>query len=203
MKMNFPLKRPLLAVAALFLSVGISACENRVGEAHRKAMEAAAADTVVTEEEQRAIDANRLKNLGIDESLEGNHVKAAEYLAQAIKLTPDDHNLWYQRGLALNEAGKYNEAFLDLTKAIQLNPQHANTYKARGQASLNLGNYDAAISDMDLVLSLSPREAQAYVNRGIARIRKGQKEAGCEDFGKAEALRTLNVSALKRQYCGA
>lgn len=196
--------RPFWTVAVLLVSVGITACgENRVTKAHRQAMEAAAADTVVTEEEQRSIDANRLKNLGIDESLEGNYTKAADFLAQAIKLTPDDHNLWYQRGLVLNEAGKYQEAHIDLTKAIQLNPKHANTYKARGHASLNMGHYDAAISDMDIVLSIRPREAQAYVDRGIARIKKGLKKSGCEDLDKAEWLRTVNVSELKKQYCGA
>jgi tetratricopeptide (TPR) repeat protein len=200
-----PFKRvtTLASLIAVFAFTVISCGENRVADAHRQAMEAAAADTIPTPEEQRAIDANGLKNQGMDQIIDGNYARGAEYLQQAIDLTPTDHNLWYQRGLALIEAGRNQEAYNDLTKAIQLNPRHGNTYKARGTASSNLGRYDEAIMDLNLALEISPRDARAYVERGMAKINKGQVKSGCDDIGRAEWLKTVNVDEIQRRYCGA
>lgn len=192
----------MAALSTLFAFSLISCGENRVADAHREAMEAAAADTIPTPEEQRAIDANGLKNQGMDQIINGNFGQGAELLQQAIDLTPTDHNLWYQRGLALIEAGRNQEAYNDLTKAIQLNPRHGNTYKARGSASLNLGIYDESIADLNLALEISPRDARAYVERGMAKIRKGQTTAGCDDIDKAEWLMTVNVEDIQKRYCG-
>jgi len=193
-----------LAALLTFITFSFISCgENRVADAHRQAMEAAAADTIPTPEEQRAIDANGLKNQGMEQIIDGNFSRGAEFLQQAIDLTPTDHNLWYQRGLALIEAGRNQEAYNDLTKAIQLNPRHGNTYKARGTASLNLKKYDEAIADLNLALEISPRDARAYVERGMAKIHKGQTSAGCDDIGRAEWLMTVNVEAIQKRYCGA
>jgi Flp pilus assembly protein TadD len=193
-----------IATLILVASVTAISCgENRVAEAHRQAMEAAAADTVLTPQEQWALEANTLKNDAMDALMSGNPVQAASLLKKATDLDPTDHNLWYQRGMALIEAGNNSEAYTSLTKAIQLNPRHGNTYKARGKASLNMGKYDDAIADLNLALEISPRDAHAYVDRGLAKVSKGQRKSGCDDFGRAEWLRTVNVEEYQSRYCGA
>jgi tetratricopeptide (TPR) repeat protein len=198
-------KKPL-TMAALMLIASISALgcgENRVAQAHREAMEAAAADTVLTPQEKMALEANALKNEAMDALMAGNASKAASLLKKATDLNPIDHNLWYQRGMALIEIGNNAEAYSVLTKAIQLNPRHGNTYKARGKASLNMNKYDEAIADLNLALEISPRDAHAYVDRGLAKVSKGQRKSGCDDFGRAEWLRTVNVEEYQSRYCGA
>ncbi len=201
----FRFHQPLsLAVLLLIASISTIACgENRVAEAHRQAMEAAASDTVLTPQERMALEANSLKNEAMDALMGGNPTKAASLLKQATDLDPTDHNLWYQRGMALIEAGNNSEAYKSLTKAIQLNPRHGNTFKARGKASLNMGKYDDAIADLNLALEISPRDAHAYVDRGLAKVSKGQTKSGCDDFGRAEWLRTVNVDEYQSRYCGA
>ena len=193
-----------LAALILLASFSAIACgENRVAEAHRQAMEAAAADTVLSPQEQMALEANALKNEAMDALMSNNPAKAASLLKKATDLDPTDHNLWYQRGVALIESGNNLEAYQSLTKAIQLNPRHGNTYKARGKASLNMGKYDDAIADLNLALEISPRDAHAYVDRGLAKVSKGQTKSGCDDFGRAEWLRTVNVDEYQSRYCGA
>jgi Flp pilus assembly protein TadD len=196
-----PLKLAALILLASFTA--ISCGENRVAQAHREAMEEAAADTVLSPQEQMALEANTLKNEAMDALMGGNPSKAASLLKKATDLNPTDHNLWYQRGMALIEAGNNNDAYTSLTKAIQLNPRHGNTFKARGKASLNMGKYDQAIEDLNLALEISPRDAHAYVDRGLAKVSKGQTKSGCDDFGRAEWLRTVNVDEYQSRYCGA
>lgn len=197
--------KPVKMASLLFLaSFSAVACgENRVMEAHREAQEAAAADTVLTPQQQMELEANTLKNEAMDALMNGNPTQAASLLKKATDLDPTDHNLWYQRGMALLEAGNNGEAYTSLTKAIQLNPRHGNTYKARGKASLNMGKYDDAIADLNLALEISPRDAHAYVDRGLAKVSKGQRKSGCDDFGRAEWLRTVNVDEYQERYCGA
>lgn len=193
----------ILAALILFATVTIISCgENRVSQAHREAMEAAAADTVLTPKEQMALEANTLKNEAMDALMGGNPTKATSLLKKATDLDPTNHNLWYQRGMALIEAGNNNEAYTSLTKAIQLNPRHGNTYKARGKACLNMGKYAEAVADLNLALEINPRDAHAYVDRGLAKINKGQRSSGCDDFGRAEWLRTVNVEEYQSRYCG-
>jgi tetratricopeptide (TPR) repeat protein len=191
----------LLIIVLIFLN--ISCGENRVAEAHRKQMEAAAADTVLSASEKAAIEANKLKNEAMDLVMASKPDEAAVILKKAIALNPTEHNLYYQRGLALIDAGKPEEAYNDLTKAIQLNPRHANTLKARGHASLNMGRYDDAINDLNMALEITPRDAHAYVHRARARLAKGQRKTGCSDLKKADYLRTVNVEDLLKENCGA
>jgi len=196
-----PLKMAALIVIASLTAIACG--ENRVAQAHRLAMEAAAADTVLTPQEQMTLEANTLKNAAMDALMGGKPAEAASLLKKATDLDPTDHNLWYQRGMALIEAGNNSEAYKSLTKAIQLNPRHGNTYKARGKASLNMGKYDDAIADLNLALEISPRDAHAYVDRGLAKVSKGLRKSGCDDFGRAEWLRTVNVEEYQSRYCGA
>jgi len=196
------LSNPVLLFVFTLLFVNLSCGENRVAEAHRKQMEAAAADTVLTASEKAAIEANNLKNEAMDLVMASKPDQAAVLLKKAIDLDPTEHNLYYQRGLALIDAGNPSEAYKDLTKAIQLNPRHANTLKARGHASLNMGNYDDAIDDLTLALEITPRDAEAYVHRARARFSKGQRKSGCSDLSKADYLRTVNVDDLLKENCG-
>lgn len=193
---------PTVLLVYILIFLNLSCGENRVAEAHRKQMEAAAADTILSDSEKAAIEANKLKNEAMDLVMASKPDQAAVVLKKAIELDPTQHNLYYQRGLALIDAGKPQEAYNDLTKAIQLNPRHANTLKARGHASLNMGNYDNAIDDLNLALEITPRDAQAYVHRARARFSKGQRNSGCSDLKKADYLRTVNVDDLLKEHCG-
>lgn len=187
----------LFATLFVFASCG----ENRVYEAHLEEKAAEAADSVAIRAREITLEANRLKNLGIEAIRNNKPEEAITHLTQAIELSPEDHSLWYQQGLAFTSGNQFEKAINAFNRAIQILPSHSNTYKARGLAYLEMGKFDDAIADMNLVLSLKSNDAEAYINRGLAKIEKGQKKAGCDDIQTAGRLRVLDVTALLQQNC--
>ena len=75
---------------------------------------------------------------------------------------------WFEKGKALGDAGRHQEAIEACSKAIDLDPKHAVTYVVRGLAYANIGDHRQAIKDYDRAIELDSRNAPAYANRGFA-----------------------------------
>lgn len=54
---------------------------------------------------------------------------------------------WYERGLSLSKAKRYQEAVEAFTIALKTNPRHADAYNNRGIAWYNLGAGFVRLSD--------------------------------------------------------
>lgn len=92
------------------------------------------------------------------------------------------------QGVALADAGQYDEAITEYTKAIELDPSYAQAYNNRGVAYDNKGQYDLAIADYNKAIELSPNSALFYYNRGFAYSKKGQRDLAISDLNKAIEL---------------
>jgi CHAT domain-containing protein len=60
-------------------------------------------------------------------------------------LKPDDHDTWHNRGVALGNSGRYEEAIASYDKAIELKPDDHDTWYGRGVAIGILHGYQAKI----------------------------------------------------------
>ena len=112
-------------------------------------------------------------------------IKAYSY---AIKLNPNDANVYTNRSIAYNGKGEYNRAIEDCNKAIDLKPDYAGAYNNRGNAHSGKRNYDRAIEDYTKAITLEPSFADAYTNRGNAYRNKGDFDRAIEDYTKAITL---------------
>ncbi|MDC0241849.1 tetratricopeptide repeat protein [Candidatus Nitrosopelagicus sp.] len=65
---------------------------------------------------------NLIQN-GISNLEDGNFEDALSYFEQALLLTPDDPDLWNQKGVALRSLGRYDEASECYNKSLQLDPR--------------------------------------------------------------------------------
>jgi serine/threonine protein kinase len=94
---------------------------------------------------------------------------------------------WYNKGFALANLGKYNEAIFCCDKALQINPRNAEAWNNKGFALDDLGKHNEAISCYDEALRIDPRNATVWYNKGNALrgLGKSQKAITCYD----EALR--------------
>ena len=53
---------------------------------------------------------------------------------KALQLKPDDHQAWYNRGIALGNLGRLDEAIASFDKALQLKPDEEIYINNRNEA---------------------------------------------------------------------
>lgn len=119
--------------------------------------------------------------------------QAIHEFSEAIRLAPDDGEIYQNRGAALLRLGRWSEALADSEAALRFDPAGIDAYgvrteahRVRGHARVGLKEYEAAIADFDCVLSEEAKDADAYYGRGLAR-------AGIGDYRRAEADFTKSI----------
>ena len=111
-------------------------------------------------------------------------------------LAARQHN---NRGMALANEGRYEDAIAEFTEAIELDPAYALGYNNRGWAYSEKGQYDLAIADLSKAIELNPELAVAYSNRGSAYNNKGQLELAIADLNNAIKLDPELVAAYNNR----
>ena len=114
--------------------------------------------------------------------------KAILYLSNAIKIQPNDAEIYYNRGVAYENLGQYQPAIKDYNQAISLKPAYSEAFYNRGTLYSEIGQYQQAIEDYNKAISLQPNYASAYNNRGIYFLSHGNKTLGCFDAQRACTL---------------
>lgn len=93
--------------------------------------------------------------------------------------------VYYHRGLAAMEMGRFDGAIQDFNKAIALDPSDYNAYVNRGLLFIESGQTDKALEDLDKAISLNPGSFEAYSNKGMAYGKAGMLDRAIEQFSKA------------------
>jgi uncharacterized protein YjbI with pentapeptide repeats len=78
------------------------------------------------------------------------------------------HQLAINKGNALRNEGKYNEAIEYYDKALEINPNYADALNGKGNALRNKGKYNEAIEYYDKALEINPRHPYANSNISLA-----------------------------------
>jgi len=116
----------------------------------------------------------------------------AEALAacdRALAQAPRRAELHHQRGLALFQLGRLEEAAASFARAATLRPDLAEAHFLHGAAQHARGRPDLALPCYERALALRPDLAEAQLNRGVALRALGQAEAALASYDRAVALR--------------
>ena len=124
----------------------------------------------------------------IDEAAKNSGLALDNY-TEAIELTPDDAETYFNRGTAYEILEQYDSALNDYTKAIELKPKYVEAYSNRGLAYQHLGRHELALSDFDRAIELRPDYADAYFNRGITYQKLGKYQLALDDYDRAIELK--------------
>jgi tetratricopeptide (TPR) repeat protein len=95
---------------------------------------------------------------------------------------------WYNKGTALGELGKYEEAIECYGKALKIDPNHADAWCNKGNALDKLGKYEGAIECCDKALKINPNFAGAWYNKGWTLDELGRHKEAQECFERAREL---------------
>ena len=96
---------------------------------------------------------------------------------------------WYNRGVALQDKEKYEEAIVCYDNAIKLNPKNsAAPRNNKGNSLYALEKYEEAITCCDNAIKLNPKNLAAYNGKGNSLRKLGRDEDGEQCFAKAKEL---------------
>jgi len=126
-------------------------------------------------------------------------------LESASRALPDDAQVHYLLGQALEEEGLLERAAASFARATALQPGFADAHNDLGRVMLELGDTEAAIASCHRALELQPRFAAALGNLANAERARGALASAIEGYrrlialepGLAEAHRNLGSALIE------
>lgn len=137
--------------------------------------------------------------------LEGRRARSAiPLLEEGLALSPNDAELLYLLGLALDRAGRHEESLPRLVRAIEIDARvrYGLPYVAAGDALAALGRWEEALDAYERYLGTNTSDVSAYTRLARARARTGDAKGARDTL--TEGIRTWGVlpSSMKRRQFG-
>ncbi|KAB8317349.1 tetratricopeptide repeat protein [Tolypothrix campylonemoides VB511288] len=108
---------------------------------------------------------------------------------RASEIRPDDHQVWYNRGMLLtHHLQKYEEALQSFDKAIERRNDFSPAWQSKGLALLELKRYSDALAAFDKAKNLEPKNPYVWANRGSALQLLGKPKEAHDSYQKAIEL---------------
>jgi tetratricopeptide (TPR) repeat protein len=93
---------------------------------------------------------------------------------------------WYDKGKALDDQGKHDEAIKAYDEAIRLDPQYADAWYNKGNILYVLHNkYDEAIQAYDEVIKIDPQNDSVWNYKGNALTYQGKYDEAIKAYDRA------------------
>jgi len=146
-------------------------------------------------------------NLGYKEK---DPKKKIEYYSKCLKLDPKNAVAWNNKGLALYDLGRYEEAIRCYDKVLEIDPKNAVAWNNKGNTLNKLGRYEEAIRCYDKALEIYPEYEEAKINKKLAeeKLREQNRKEEMERKTAEEYIEKLIeredieglIGALKNRY---
>jgi len=109
---------------------------------------------------------------------------------------------FHNRGTALHELRRFDEALSDFDKVISLEPNNAEAFHGRGIALLNLKQFDEALPPFDKVISKNKDHADAHLNQSIVHLFRANFPMVGQNTSGANGQKCLSVTEVFPSRCG-
>lgn len=124
---------------------------------------------------------NQASNLFMKNDIQG----ALSCLDEAIRLNPNNPQLYLNRGFVKHFIHDYKGAEADYNKALQISPKFAYAYNNRGVLKVSVNDIQGAMQDYAAALAINPKYADVYYNRGNLKYMTDDLKGALEDYDKA------------------
>ncbi len=112
---------------------------------------------------------------------------------KALEIDPKYVGAWNNKGSALYELGRYDEAIKSYDRALEIEPKYVVAWGRKGNALYKLGRYDEAIKSYDRALEIDPKDADAWNNKGNALYNLGRYKEAIECYDKVLEIDPKNA----------
>ncbi len=138
--------------------------------------------------------------MGFVLSGDANTARAAyrEY-TEALKITPHDTDLIFDRGSLLSLSGQNSQAIEDFNRLTELEPEKSRAYRMRHLINFMEKKYGEAIADADKIIEMEPENAEFRYMRGFVRHNMEEYEKALEDFNDAINLGPVEADFFEKR----
>ena len=145
---------------------------------------------------QRAGSTDQLNAQALTLLQQGQFQVGADLLSQSLAQNPQQPEVYYNFGFALQQLGLLDSAVQAYGQTIALSPTDADALMARGHVFVTLNRFDDAAKDFAKAVKLVPHNADAWNNYGNALLElASEPEKAILAYDKALALRPGLVQA--------
>lgn len=126
--------------------------------------------------------------------------KSIEYNTKRIKLNPNNHNAYLERGGTYRKLKKYDLALKDFNKSLEIKPDFFRAYAYRAYLNNELKNYEKAMVDAHESIRLNPSYGYGHLVLAFAKF--GLNGSGfCADLFNAKKYGEDAAEEMIQQYC--
>jgi len=125
-----------------------------------------------------------------------NYEEAIAAYDEAVKIQPDYHQAWHNRGLALQNLERFSEAITSFDQAVKIKSDFHSAWNNRGAVLCDhLQRYEDAIASYNQAVKIQPELHEAWYNRGIALSKLGRFKKAITSLNKALKIKPDNHNA--------
>jgi tetratricopeptide (TPR) repeat protein len=114
---------------------------------------------------------------------------------QAVKFKPDYHVVWNNRGNALRDLGRFEEAVASYDQAVKFKPDYHVVWNNRGNVLRDLGRFEEAVASYDEAVKIKSDKHEAWDNRGYALHKQGKLPDAIKSYDKALEIKSDSANA--------
>lgn len=118
----------------------------------------------------------------------GDTVMALADFNQAIRINPDDEDVYEAFGQILYELKRYDEADAIYRRIVSINPTSVMGYMGIGRNAYAMGNYEEAIRQYDNVIKMYDDYSSGYAFRAESYLKLGKYIEAIDDITKSLSI---------------
>ncbi len=123
--------------------------------------------------------------LGLEQAKAGDLAGAVDSWESALALKPNYHQVWYNRGKALVQLERWEEAITSHDKALEIKSDDYLAWNNRGEALGKLGRWSEAIASCDQALEINSSYYLAWYNKANFLVSLGNLTEAVNCYDKA------------------
>jgi len=131
----------------------------------------------------------------------GDYKTSILWLNKAIRLDPQDDELFFMRAFAKGLIEDFKGGEADLNIVIALDPGNFAAHSGRAGARFRLKKYQEAISDYTWLIDEDPKYYGYYINRALCKLVLQDKDGACMDFKTATNLGSREAYVIVIERC--